>query len=153
MLAGEPAAVAGVGEVSAPGYIPEAQYRAIRASWDAAVRGKVTMSDEEAMSACWRNMQAAAKALAELRALYHQLPPGDPEIVGRSDRDPKGELRPLEYRIRCAVGAVAHWKNYVAAYRARLERPAECKPARLAAMPGADRRLPVERDDDEPLPF
>lgn len=143
-------------------WLPEAEYASIRASWRAAPRREAAFTNRVAVEMCHLNVKEAAKREAELRALYQDLSPGDPLLLGTDHESP------LELRIQVACNDQRHWREYGAHYRARGEREGwdvvvpvigtsqrEAPARRLKAVPQEpDRRLPREREPGEDdLPF
>lgn len=150
--------------MSAP-WLPDAEYAAIKSSWRTAPRREAAFTNRAAIEMCHRNVQEAAKRESELRALYQELPPGDPLLLGSQHESP------LEVRIQMAAMDQRHWRETGAYYRARGEREGMdtvvpvVGTSQVAALPRLksvpqepDRRLPRERepgDDDDlgELPF
>lgn len=147
-------------------WLPEADYARIRASWRGAPGKAPPLTNRAAVEMAHLNVQEAARREADLRALYRELPQGDPLLLGNEHESP------LALRIAMAAGDQRHWREYGAYYRARGERDGwdvvvpvigtgqrEAPPRRLKAVPQEpDRRLPRERDlgDDDVeggLPF
>jgi hypothetical protein len=138
-------------------WVAQDEYSAIRASWKSAKGGKFDFGTaRENLDRCHANRVAAAKEVADLRALYQRLPPGDVKLtggvvksVGRDGEETEEHIPPLRLLIQKAKAEERGWAEYVAHYQPLAA--AEPAPRRPTDPIPEDRRLPRERDagDDD----